>query len=122
MSSTTKYTKICIHCGVKFKSQKTVAGYYSTFRAMLKIAHRDRRIKENVNEYLDKVKWKDSKKEFLTLDEIKQLAATECEFPVLRDASIFVCMTGLRISDILNLKWENIENLPDDYIFRKFGE
>ena len=94
-------------------SNNSVAGYFSTYRALLKIAFRDKRIKENINEYLDKVKWKDTKKEFLTLDEIKQLAATECDIPVLKCASIFACMTGLRISDILNLKWENIESMPD---------
>ena len=97
----------------KLLSNNSVAGYFSTFRALLKIAFRDKRIKENVNEYLEKVKWKDSKKEFLTLDEIKLLANSECEIPVLKSASIFACMTGLRISDILALKWRNIERLPD---------
>ena len=94
-------------------SNNSVVGYFSTFRALLKIAFRDKRIKENVNEYLEKVKWQDSKKEFLTLDEIKLLANSPCEIPVLKSASIFACMTGLRISDVLALKWRNMERLPD---------
>ncbi|MFR9578579.1 MAG: site-specific integrase [Rikenellaceae bacterium] len=94
-------------------SNNSAAGYFSTFRAMLKVAHRDKRIKENVNEYLDKIKWKETKREYLTIAEIKSLVATSCNFPVLKSASLFSCLTGLRISDILNLKWENIEPLPN---------
>ena len=97
----------------KILSHNSAAGYFSTFRAMLKIAFMEKRIKENVNEYLDKVKWKDTRKEFLTLDEIKSLAATPCDIPVLKSASIFACLTGLRISDIIALEWENIVKLPD---------
>ena len=33
--------------------------------------------------------------------EVKQLAATPCDIPVLKSASLFACLTGLRISDIL---------------------
>lgn len=53
------------------------------------------------------------KKEYLTLDEVKQLAATPCDIPVLKAASLFACMTGLRISDILNLQWEDFAIAPD---------
>lgn len=86
----------------------SLAGYFSTFRALLKIAYRDRRIKENVNDYLDKIKWEDTHKEYLTLEEVKQLVDTPCDIPVLKAASIFSCMTGLRISDILQLQWAHI--------------
>ena len=46
-------------------------------------------------------------------DELKTLASTPCDIPVLRNASLFSCLTGLRISDILNLKWENLCTAPD---------
>ena len=49
----------------------------------------------------------------MTLDEVKQLAATPCRIPVLKQASLFACMTGLRISDILQLKWSDFEMGPD---------
>lgn len=41
------------------------------------------------------------------------MASTPCDIPVLRNASLFSCLTGLRISDILNLKWENLCTAPD---------
>lgn len=79
----------------------------------LKIAYRDKWLRENINDYLDKIEPQDVKKEFLTLDEVKQLAATPCDIPVLKSASLFACLTGLRISDILKLRWEDFEIAPD---------
>ena len=36
-----------------------------------------------------------------------------CSIPVLKQASLFACMTGLRISDILKLQWSDFEMGPD---------
>ena len=41
------------------------------------------------------------------------MAATPCDIPVLKSASLFACLTGLRISDILKLRWEDFEIAPD---------
>lgn len=93
--------------------QNSAAGYFSTFRALLKVAFRDKMIRENVNEYLDKIDYEDTKKEFLTLDELKILCNTPCEYPVLRKASIFSCFTGLRLGDVLALEWKDITPASD---------
>ena len=55
----------------------------------------------------------DTKREYLTLYEVKRLAATPCKIPVLKAASLFSCLTGLRISDILNLQWSDFGLAPD---------
>ncbi len=94
-------------------SLNSASGYYSTFRGLLRIAYRDKWFRENINDYLDKIESRDVKKEYLTLDEVKQLAATPCDIPVLKAASLFACLTGLRISDILNLRWEDLTLAPD---------
>lgn len=93
--------------------QNSAAGYFSTFRALLKVAFRDKMIRENVNEYLDKIDYADTKKEFLTLDEVKILSNTPCEYPILRKAAMFACFTGLRLSDVLALKWVDIVPATD---------
>lgn len=94
-------------------SLNSAAGYYSTFRGLLKIAYRDKLIRENINDFLERIECEDVKKEYLTLDELKQLAATPCDIPVLKTASLFSCLTGLRISDILNLEWKDFEIASD---------
>ena len=70
-------------------------------------------LRENLNDFLEKIEWKEVKKEYLTLDEVKLLAATPCKIPVLKAASLFSCLTGLRISDILNLQWSDFGLAPD---------
>ena len=103
-----------LHCKThRPVSLNSASGYYSTFRGLLKIAYRDKWFRENINDYLDKIEPQDVKKEYLTLDEVKQLAATPCDIPVLKAASLFACLTGLRISDILKLQWEDFSIAPD---------
>ena len=60
-------------------SRNSAAGYYSTFRALLKIAYKEKMLRENLNDFLEKIEWKEVKKEYLTLDEVKKLAATPCK-------------------------------------------
>jgi integrase len=97
----------------------SAAGYWSTFRGLLKIAYRDKMIRENINDYLDRIDTEDVKKEYLTADELKQLAKTPCKIPILKQASLFSCLTGLRLSDVINLKWEDIEIASDgEYCMR----
>lgn len=93
--------------------RNSAAGYYSTFRGLLKIAYRDKMIKENVNDFLEKIEYKDVKKEYLTAEELGLLANTPCEIAVLKSASLFACLTGLRISDILQLEWKHVVPASD---------
>ncbi len=79
-----------------------------------KLAYQEKMLRENLNDFIDKIEWKEVKKQYLTLAEVKKLAATPCKIPVLKQASLFSCMTGLRISDILQLTWDNIEVGPDN--------
>jgi site-specific recombinase XerD len=100
-------------------SQNSAAGYFSTFRSLLKIAYRDKLINENINDFLESIDIKDTKKEYLTLDELKILSETPCDIPVLKTASLFSCLTGLRISDILKLDWSEIVFASDgEYCMR----
>lgn len=93
----------------KTVSRNTASGYFSTFRALLKQAYKERLITENINDYLEYIEWEDVVREFLTQEELIQLAQTPCKHDVLRRASLFSCLTGLRISDIENLHWDNIQ-------------
>lgn len=89
-------------------SQNSASGYFSTFRALLKIAYKEKFFSENLNDFLESIDTTDVKIEYLTLEEVKKLVETPCKIPFLKEASLFSCLTGLRISDILNLEWKNI--------------
>ena len=89
-------------------SQNSASGYWSTFRGFLKILYRNGLIKTNVNDFLDKIGTEDVVKDYLSVEELYKLAETPCKKPILKTASLFSCMTSLRISDILALRWEDI--------------
>ena len=82
-------------------------------KCVVRQAYEEGRIKENIVKRLKHAKEADTRREFLTLDEVKMLAATPCDKPVIRSAALFSCLTGLRISDIIRLQWENIEKSAD---------
>ena len=89
----------------------SAAGYWSTFRALLKMAYKEGLLNENINDHLESIDWEEPKINFLEIEEIRKLAATPCKVDVLKRVSLFACLTGLRISDIENLHWDNIQSV-----------
>lgn len=92
--------------------QNSAAGYFSTFRGMLKEAYKKRMLKENINDFLDRIPEEETEINYLTEHELGLIINNECPIPVLQKAIIFACITGFRRSDILALKWEDIKELP----------
>ena len=91
----------------------SVAGYWSTFRAVLHTAYREHKIMENPNGFLERIDTIPTEKEHLSQPELVSLANTECKEPVLKKAFLFSCLTGLRKSDIKALTWKKIQPYGD---------
>lgn len=92
-------------------STNTINCYFAILRNILDRASRDGYLQDNpMKNYTlsDRIKVKHNERPYLTLDEIQTLIDTPCPYPTLKDAFLFSCMCGLRISDIRHLKWENI--------------
>ena len=51
---------------------------------------------------------------YLTDKELKSLWKTPCKHPEVRRAFLFSAYTGLRLSDILNLRWSDIQHIHDE--------
>ena len=56
----------------------------------------------------ERIRRKESQRDFLTIDEVKRLITTPCESPEVKQAYLFACSCGLRLGDVLNLKWKDI--------------
>ncbi|MCR5817866.1 MAG: site-specific integrase [Prevotella sp.] len=91
----------------------SVAGYWSTFRAVLHTAYREHKIQENPNGFLERIDTIPTVKEHLSRQELITLANTPCSSEVLKKAFLFSCLTGLRKSDIKQLTWEKIQPYGD---------
>lgn len=89
----------------------TQANYYRCFSGALNAAVRADIIPYNPFDKIasvDKIRVPESAREYLTIDEIKRLIATECKRENVKNAFLFSCFCGLRISDIYAITWGQI--------------
>lgn len=98
-------------------SSNSVASYYIKFRACLNKAVEDEIILKSPAKNIETPKRIESKREFLTFDELKAITKAECKNEDLKKGFIFSCLTGLRWSDIEKLKWSEVQQ----YTFKEKG-
>lgn len=90
---------------------RTADTYCQRFRTALNEAVREGLIDKNPwnkLETIEKINKPESKREYLTIDEIRSMIATDCPNELVKKAYLFSCFTGLRISDVRNLKWGDV--------------
>lgn len=90
-------------------SQNTASSYFNKVRTALREAYNNKLIRENPTLRVKCIKEEETHREYLTFEELKLLAKTECKVPLLKRAFLFSALTGLRFSDVKNLKWKNIQ-------------
>ncbi|MFT3903885.1 MAG: site-specific integrase [Niabella sp.] len=89
-------------------SQNSASTYFSVFKAALKQAFIDGYFTTDISAKIKGIPSEESRREYLTIDELNTLVATPCENNVLKRAALFSALTGLRHSDIQKLKWNEI--------------
>lgn len=94
-------------------SQNSKVSYFNKLRACLNEAFAQGIIKKNPLRGIDGFKTAEVKREYLTLEEVKKLASTPCNYPILKATLMFSCLTGLRKSDIEKLTWGEIRKQGD---------
>jgi len=93
-------------------SRYTAQHYLAAFKATLNHAVKLRLVEYNPSNMLT-IKYERKIIERLTIEELQTLINTECKYLDLKYGFLFSCFTGLRISDIRNLKFSDIQ---DDHI------
>lgn len=89
-------------------SINTSATYFSIFKAILKQAFIDGYFSSDLSRKIKAIPNRESRREYLSHEELNILAQTPCDNDVLKRASLFSALTGLRHSDIQKLKWKEI--------------
>ncbi|MDR3596488.1 site-specific integrase [Clostridium sp.] len=97
-------------------SKNSAREYFSVTKRILKRAVRDKIIQKNPADFVDNIKGNDVQRDFLNESEVKLLAKTECKYPDIKRAFLLSCFTGLRFSDIKQLKWNDIK---EDHIQKR---
>lgn len=100
----------------KFKlSQNSAVSYFNKITATLKQAFKDGVIETDLGRRVDGIKYVETHRQYLNVEELSALIKTECKLPaVWRKASLFSALTGLRFSDIKKLKWGEVQYTQSD--------
>ena len=102
-------------------ARNTMAVYTATMRYIVNQAHREGLLVNNPIAGIKGVGYQETNRTYLTIDEVRLLAATPCPNEVTKRAFLFGCMTGLRNCDIRALTWGDVHR-QDGYtriIFRQ---
>ncbi len=93
----------------------TAVSYFAKYKASLKQAFKKGFLPINLGEIIDSISPKDTHREFLFFDELQQLADTPCKSEIVKRASLFSVLTGLRFSDINTLDWSELRGFSGNY-------
>lgn len=92
----------------KHLSAVTIANNTRALSCALNKAVRDGVINQNPLHTLsasEKPQIPQSKREFLSIEEVKALINTDCALPIVKQSFLFSCFCGLRVSDVEALTW-----------------
>ena len=103
-------------------AQNTKHTYFNKLKATLKEAYKKGFIPKNYGSMVDNIKAAETKREFVTLEELKVLANTECDNEIVKTAFLFSALTGLRFSDIEKLKWEDLQGNDEKGYFIRYQQ
>lgn len=76
-------------------SPNAIVSYFTKFKVALKQAYKEGYLETDINSRLTNPRPQETNREFLTLEELNQLANTECVMPYLKEAALFSALTGL---------------------------
>ena len=100
-------------------AQITARTYFKKIVAALRRAVKDRLLAQNPSEHVDHIPPVETRRAFLTIDEVQKLAHTPCKYPGVKRAFLFACFTGLRVSDVESLTWKNVVGVSLEFRQRK---
>lgn len=83
--------------------------YFLKFKAALNRAVEEGIVPQSPAMGVKATRTEDVHREYLTIEELQRLVKTDCSYPVLKDAFIFSCLTGMRWSDINKLTWGEVQ-------------
>jgi integrase len=92
---------------VKLK-QNTASSYFNKIKATLKQAYKDDILQIDLNSKITPIPEQETRREFLSLEEVNKLIKTPCKSQFLKDMAIFSALTGMAFRELQNMIWKDI--------------
>lgn len=103
-------------------SQNSAVSYFNKVKAALKQAFHDGIIQTDLNTKIKPIKAAETRREYLTIEELNKLVKTPCSNDLLKRAALFSALTGLRFSDIQKMNWGELEYIKGQGYFLNFNQ
>jgi integrase len=103
-------------------SQNSAVSYFNKVKAALKQAYKDGVLQYDLNAKVKSIKAAETRREYLTHDELNKLVKTPCNDVLLKRAALFSALTGLRFSDIQKMIWSELEYINGQGYFLNFNQ
>ncbi len=103
-------------------SQNSAVSYFNKIKATLKQAYQDDILQYDLNAKVKPIKAAETRREYLTLEELNKLVKTPCYNELLKRMALFSALTGLRFSDIQKMTWKELEFVKGQGYILKFDQ
>ena len=103
-------------------SQNSAVSYFNKVKAALKQAYKDGILQTDLNAKISPIKATETRREYLTIEELNKLVKTPCNNDLLKRAALFSALTGLRFSDIQKMVWGELEYIEGQGYFLNFSQ
>lgn len=99
-------------------SANAQSSYFNKVKAAMNAAFDEKYVDVKIASRVKSLQPADTKREFLTQEEVQLLINTDCDNKILKRAFLFSCFTGLRWCDVIKLKWEDVQFTGDRTFIR----
>ena len=103
-------------------AQNSAVSYFNKVKAALKQAYKDKLLQTDLNAKVEPIKAAETRREFLSIEELNELVKKPCNDPMLKRAALFSALTGLRFSDIQKLTWGEVQEVSGQGYFLNFQQ
>lgn len=103
-------------------SKNSAVSYFNKVKAALRQAYKDGILQTDLNAIIQPIKEEETRREFLSIEELNELVKKPCNEPLLKRAALFSALTGLRFSDIQKLTWGEVQEVSGQGHFLNFQQ
>ncbi len=112
----TYFLKTALSARNKTMSAGTAHNYFQRFKVFLKYSVKNEIILKNPAESISPPKKQtEIERQILTFEQLVAVSRTECPREDIKNAFLFSCYSGLRISDIIKLKWSEVQVIEENW-------